>query len=302
MQRNFTFAAEDGTMLRGFLHPARQGVGPAIVMAHGFSGVKEQINHYAAAFAQAGFSVLVYDHRGFGASDGQPRLEIDPAHQLSDWRDALTFAEGLPEVDAAAGVGIWGSSFAGGLAIILAANDPRVACLVAQIPNVSGHRSARELFSPTQRAELAARFQADRVARGEGASPALIPVFATSSDELVALPTAVAPGFINAIEMAAPKWRNEVTLRSLENVLEYEPAGWLPYVSPTPLLMVVAARDTVTFPHHQLAAFQAAHEPKRLVMHPGGHFDTYTDHFEHTCHAAVEWFAEHLSPNTARST
>jgi fermentation-respiration switch protein FrsA (DUF1100 family) len=302
MRRDVTFSAEDGTMLRGWLHPAPQGIGPAIVMTHGFSGVKEQIDHYAAAFARAGFSVLVYDHRGFGASDGEPRQEIDPARQLSDWRDALTFIERMPEIDAAAGVGIWGSSFAGGLAIILAANDRRVTCVVAQIPNVSGHRNARELFSPTQRTELAARFQADRVGRIAGAPPAVIPVFGSSPRELVALPTAVTPGFIGAIETAAPGWRNEVTLRSLEHVLEYEPAGWLPYVSPTPLLMIVAANDTITFPHHQLEAFESALGPKQLVIHPGDHFDTYADHFEHTRGAASRWFAQHLSPRTSRSS
>jgi alpha-beta hydrolase superfamily lysophospholipase len=88
MLRDVDFTAEDGTTHRRVFHPAPQGAGPAIVMAHGFSGVKEQIEHCALAFAHAGFSVLLYDHRGFVASDGEPRQEIYPARQLSDCRDA----------------------------------------------------------------------------------------------------------------------------------------------------------------------------------------------------------------------
>ncbi len=45
-------------------------------------------------------------------------------------------------------------------------------------------------------------------------------------------------------------------------------------------------------------AFAAAGEPKRLVVHPGGHFDTYRDHFAETSDAALQWFCEHLKPET----
>jgi dienelactone hydrolase len=78
-RRDVEFRTEDGTTLRGYFHAPAGGSGPAVVMAHGFSGVKEQIDHYAEFFAAAGFAVLVYDHRGFGTSDGTPRLEWIPS-------------------------------------------------------------------------------------------------------------------------------------------------------------------------------------------------------------------------------
>ncbi|PAX06415.1 alpha/beta hydrolase [Sphingomonas lenta] len=87
---------------------------------------------------------------------------------------------------------------------------------------------------------------------------------------------------------------NEVTLRSIENMLTFEPAGWIQHIAPTPLMMIVAENDTCTFPEPQLACFAAALEPKRLMMHPGGHFNTYTEHFARTSGAAIEWFGEHL--------
>ena len=264
-------------------------------MAHGFSGVKEQVAHYAASFAEAGFSVLLYDHRGFGESDGSPRLEVDPYRQLADWRDALSFAETLSEVDAEAGFGVWGSSFAGGLAMVVAAIDSRAHCVVAQIPNVSGRRNSRQMFSVAQRRDLAQRLQEDRKARLAGERPAMVPVFSTDPAELCALPPAVSQRFIDAGTQTTPNWRNEVTLRSIEHMVEFEPAGWIPHVAPKPLLMIVAAQDSCTFPEIQLEVFQAAREPKRLVVHPSGHFDTYLDQFELTSRAARDWFVEHLA-------
>ena len=294
MRRDTEFHTEDGAVLRGVLHTGNVERAPAIVMAHGFSGVKEQIDHYAAYFAEAGFAVLLYDHRGFGTSEGTPRLEVDPYHQLSDWRDAISYAESLSEVDPEAGIGIWGSSFAGGLAMVIGANDHRVRCVVAQLPNVSGHRNSARMFSIAEQNEIQIRLAADRIARRGGDEPAMVPVFSTDPNQLCALPPAVTQRFIELSAEAAPSWRNQVTLRSIQHMIEFEPAGWIPHVAPKPLLMIVGALDTCTFPEIQLDAFETARGPKRLVVHPGGHFQTYTKYFDETSRAARDWFIEHL--------
>ena len=64
--------------------PERQAdPAPTIVLAHGFSGVKEMfLDSYAEAFAQVGLASLVFDHRNFGASEGAPRQEIDRIESL----------------------------------------------------------------------------------------------------------------------------------------------------------------------------------------------------------------------------
>lgn len=59
-----------------------------------------------------------------------------------------------------------------------------------------------------------------------------------------------------------------------------------------------ASKSMCTPVEDQLAAYGEALEPKRLVVHPGGHFDTYIDHFEQTSQAAIEWFA-HLRTRPA---
>ena len=92
----------------------------------------------------------------------------------------------------------------------------------------------------------------------------------------------------------APAWSNEVTQRSVEMFMEYEPGAYIERVSPTPLLMVVAAGDHLTPYDLALEAYQRAREPKRLVMLPGGHFDAYVKDFDTASGAARDWFLEHL--------
>jgi dienelactone hydrolase len=83
-------------------------------MAHGYAGVREHgIAKFAEAFADAGFVVLLHDHRTFGVSGGEPRQDVDPWRQIADWRRAISYLESRPEVDSSR-IGLWGTSYAGG--------------------------------------------------------------------------------------------------------------------------------------------------------------------------------------------
>src|SRR6202007_1601609 len=174
--RRSKIRTEDGTLLRPYLHSPDAAAHPGIVMCPGFGGVKPHIDQYAALFAEAGFAVLNYDNRGWGTSEGEPRQEVNAFKQLTDMRDAITFAESQPEFDTQQGFGVWGSSFSGGLAIVTAANDPRVKCLVAQIPNVSGPRNSVKLFTAEQLREIRRRAGIDRRARLAGEPPMTVPM------------------------------------------------------------------------------------------------------------------------------
>ena len=92
----------------------------------------------------------------------------------------------------------------------------------------------------------------------------------------------------------APAWRNEVTLRTVELLMDYEPGAYVERISPTPLLMVVAALDHLTPTDLALEAYQRAREPKRLVLLPDGHFDAYGKAFDDASGAARDWFLQHL--------
>ena len=295
MKQKVDFATEDGAILSGLLFTGDAGGRPSrgIVMAHGFSGVKEGLEQYAVLFAEAGYSVLLYDHRSFGGSAGEPRYEVQPFQQILDWRDAITFMISLPEVDSAQGIGVFGSSFAGGLAMVVAATDPRVDIVVAQIPNVSGVRNGTRLLGVDGVAEVKARSIPDRARRLAGGQPEMIPVFGSDAELCAFPPHAVDPA---QREKTPGTWVNTVTLRSLENYLDFEPAAWVPLISPRPLLMIVGEGDTCTYPDIQKAVFETAGEPKRLVTHPGGHWGTYMDYFGTTGYAARDWFLEHARP------
>jgi fermentation-respiration switch protein FrsA (DUF1100 family) len=296
MREDIEFDA-DGVMLHGWLYTPEgsAGAAPAIVMAHGFSAVKEMyLDRFAEAFANAGLAALVYDNRNFGASGGEPRQEIDPWAQVRDYRTAITYAATRSEIDADR-IGIWGSSYSGGHVLTVGAIDRRVKCVVAQVPLASGHANFRALVRADFIAGFQAQFDIDRAARFRGEPPAMVPVVDADPLAPSALPTPDSyTWFTETNEARAPSWRNEVTLRSVEMFTEYEPGTYLPWISPTPLLMCVAENDHLTVAEIAIAAFEQAREPKRLVMMPGGHFDAYVDGFDIASGAAVDWFTQHL--------
>jgi cephalosporin-C deacetylase-like acetyl esterase len=169
MRRDIEFRTEDGVILRGWhCLPERAGATPTVVMAHGYSAVKEMyLDRFAEVFAEAGIGAVVFDNRNFGASDGEPRQEIDPWQQIRDYRDAITWASGLPEVDAER-IGIWGSSYSGAHVLVVGAIDRRVKCVVAQVPLISGHANARRLIRADFVAQVQAACLEDRRARYQG--------------------------------------------------------------------------------------------------------------------------------------
>lgn len=297
MRKDIEFKTDDGVTLRGwhYLPDNKPGRLPTIVLAHGFSAVKEMyLDQFAEAFANAGLASIVFDHRNFGASDGEPRQEIDPWRQIRDYRDAITFAEGLKETDPGR-IGIWGSSYSGGHVLVVGAIDRRARCVVSQVPLISGHANARRLMRADLIAGAQQMFDDDRRARMAGKPPAMLPVVAEDPSSPAALPTADSwSWFMGTGKTRAAPWKNEVTLRSIEMFMEYEPGSYVSFISPTPLLMVVALADHLTVADLALAAYERALAPKQLHTLSGGHFDAYVKDFAASSGCAAEWFVRHL--------
>ena len=296
-RRDIEFSAE-GVVLRGWFYRAEGATGraPTVVMAHGFSAVKEiYLDAFAEVFAAAGLNALVFDNRGFGASDGEPRQEIDPWQQVRDYRHAITYAGALDEVDTVR-IGVWGSSYSGGHVLVLGAIDRRIKAVVAQVPLVSGSANIAELVRADFRAGFRDMFDADRAARFAGDPPAMVPVVDEDPLAPSALPTPDSwTWFTETGRTRAPSWRNEVTLRTVEMLGEYEPGTYIGRISPTPLLMVVAREDHLTPAHLAIDAYERAREPKKLVILPGGHFDAYVDGFDAASVAEREFLVEQLT-------
>jgi uncharacterized protein len=167
------FAVEGGVTLRGWLfEPEGHGPHPGVTMAHGYAGVREHgLERFARVFAEAGFVVLVHDHRGFGHSDGEPRYDVDPWRQIVDWRWAISYLESRETVDPDR-IGLWGTSFAGGHAIVLGATDRRLRAVVAQVPTISGYQQSLRRVPPDQVPALEVSFIDDDRRRFRGEPPA----------------------------------------------------------------------------------------------------------------------------------
>jgi len=290
-----TFPAEGGVELGAWLFlPDGDGPHPGITMAHGYAGTKEHgIEPFARAFAEAGFVVLVHDHRNFGASGGELRGDVNPWQQIADWRRAISYLESLEEVDATR-IGLWGTSFAGGHAIVLGATDRRLRCVVSQVPTISGYEQGLRRIVPENIPALEESFDDDERAQFEGAPPRRQIIVSDDPNVPAAYRSREAIDFyLQPIPEGI--WENEVTVRSTRAARMYEPGAWVSRVSPTPLLMVVATEDRVTVSDVALGAYERALQPKRLALIPGSHFDPYVAQFALAAPAATAWFVEHLT-------
>ena len=297
MRQDVEFDAE-GVTLRGWFYvpEAQTDPAPVVVMAHGFSAVKEMyLDRFAEVFADAGLAALVFDNRNFGASDGEPRYEIDPWAQVRDYRHAISYLQTVPGIDRDR-IGVWGSSYSGGHALVLGAIDKRIKAVVSQVPLISGFKNVQRLVRSDFLPGLRATLDLDREARFAGKEPGMIPVVAEDPLAPSSLPTPDSwQWFTETGNTRAPSWHNAVTLRTLEMLMEYEPGSYIDRVSPTPLMLVVAAGDVLVPADLTLEAYEQARKPKKLVILPGGHFGAYTGpDFELSSGSARDWLGQHL--------
>ena len=290
----FEFAS-CGAVLRGILLSPkdRREPLPSIVMAPGMSGVKEgSIMKYAEYFASGGFVVLVYDNINFGESGGEPRQEVDPALQRRGYRDAITYAGLRPEIDKQR-IGIFGTSYSGGHVLEVAAHDRRVKCVVSQIPAISGFKAFQRLPRSVQAAVLKAQDE-DREQRFLGGAPQTFKTVSDDPNEPCAMAGIAAFEYFMEQQRIAPNWKNYLTLRSMDLYRCVENSVFTPWISPTPLLMIVALQDDLAWPDLAIDAFNQAKEPKKLVLLPGDHFSPYDAEFALTGNKARDWFTRHL--------
>ncbi len=293
-RHDIEFEGEDSVRLRGWLFvPTASEPRPAISMAHGYALVKEHgLERFARVFAEAGFVVLLHDHRNFGASEGAIRHDIDPWRQIADWRRAISFLESRPEVNPAR-IGVWGTSYSGGHVLILAATDRRIRAVVSQVPTINGFEQGLRRVSPDAVAALERQFDEDERAQFRGEPPRRQQLV---SADLLTPASYRAKDAVNFFLQTLPPgvWENFVTVRSGRLARMYEPGVWISRVSPTPLLLVVAMADDITLTDVQLRAYECALEPKKLVMIHGGHFSPYLEEFPCASSAALSWFKQHL--------
>jgi cephalosporin-C deacetylase-like acetyl esterase len=128
---------------------ARKGRRPCVVIGHGFGGTRDTaLLDFAEGFADAGIDSIVFDYRGFGASDGTPRQAVSYRRQRQDYHAAVDAARRLRSVDPDR-IALWGTSYSGGHVRAVAAVDPRVAAVVSSCLHLTARRRCgRSLAAP----------------------------------------------------------------------------------------------------------------------------------------------------------
>jgi fermentation-respiration switch protein FrsA (DUF1100 family) len=259
-------------------------------MATGFSGVKEMgLPPFAEQFAAAGYAVLLFDFRHLGGSDGEPRGHVLASVQLDDLRAGLAFLQQRPRVDADR-LAVWGTSFGGGLALMLGALDPRVKAVVTLVPALGMAPTAAATGRLEHLGQLVVQFTARRAAGEQPTLPVIAP-----DNQPCAMPGPEAYEWLSKQAEGAPSWRNAVTIDSLVHGLEFVPAAYMHLIAPKPLLIQAAENDAFIPVAAVKAAFARAEEPKQLDVYPCGHFEIYSPPFVYEAiDAQVEWLDEHL--------
>jgi alpha-beta hydrolase superfamily lysophospholipase len=268
-----------------WLYPAAGGVerAPIVVMAHGLSGTRrDRLGVFAERFATAGFAALVFDHRGFGDSGGEPDL-FDPRRQLDDWRAAIAFARSLPEADPE-GVVTFGSSMGGGNALAAAAADRHVAAAISQVPFLDLLRQAHRSSLRVRAAMLTAAVRGRHLpAVGQPDEAALINAPGGEA------------GWRRVVSIGEDsRWRNRVSSRWLLG-RPYRPARHAARLH-CPWLVCVGEADRVAKPGPAIAAARRAPRGE-LRTYPGvDHFDIY-DGLTHEAVVAdqLDFLRRHLS-------
>ena len=169
-----------GEVVRGDLYlPEGDGPFPVVVMAGGWCYVKElRQPQYAAEFVRRGFAALIFDYRYLGASDGEPRQHLDPWKQIEDYRNAISYLETRPDIDADR-IGVWGISYSGGHVLILGVIDPRVKVIVSNVPVIDGYQTMWRVHGTDRFRKLQALCLEDRRKRLECGVGGTLPMSGT---------------------------------------------------------------------------------------------------------------------------
>ncbi|MCC8927018.1 MULTISPECIES: alpha/beta hydrolase [Nocardiaceae] len=250
---------------------------PAVVMAHGFGTPRAlRLYSYADAFARAGYTVLVFDYRHFGDSEGEPRQLLDIAKQQQDYRNAIAYARSLDGVDSRRIVG-WGTSFAGGHVLTLAGTGENFAAVIAQVPHVSGPAAVRAtgLRSTLRVLPSAVIDQGRAVLR---LSPRYIDSVGRPGDVAVmTTPDAMdaRDRLFAASGLKDGDYPENVAARILLRIGLYSPGRTAGAIR-CPAVVQIMSGDAVTPASVALKA--ASKIPGVTVhIHPGGHFDPYVE-------------------------
>jgi uncharacterized protein len=278
---------------------AGPGGRPCVVMGHGFGATRDAgLMPFAERFADAGCDVLVFDYRGFGTSEtaaGFPRQDVDHRRHREDFHAAIGRARALDGVDPDRIV-VWGSSYAGGHVVVVAAQDQRIAAVISQGAAMDGRAAllgVREEAGTGNALGLALAGLRDLGRSLTRRAPYLVPIVGPVGSDAVI----TAPGSDSGYgAIMGPTFRNEMCARGILRIAFNRPVTYADRVT-CPAFVVIAEHDNI-------APVPAVHEVVRRlgdraesISFDCRHFDIYVDEvFEESVTAQVGFLRGVLAP------
>ncbi len=291
----------ENAMLRGLLFHPDKGTSKSsvIIMAHGTSATVYMVaDKYAEAFQKAGFMVLLYDHRNFGMSEGEPRQEINPWIQCRGYKDAIDYVVTRSDVDSEQ-IGLWGDSYTGGQVVVVGAIDQRVKTIVAQCP-VFGEKPLT--FEPNEEnfEKFKEIFFFGDVQGGPETTTGTLPVVSSDQAGSTSLlkPIQAFRWFIDYGGRHGTGWINHVTRVIPDTVVPYQPGLCAPFVK-APTLLMVAPKDEMVHANYSVAkqAFDLIPGSKQWYDISGGHFGLLyypSELYDEASQIQIEFFEKNL--------
>ncbi|CAM9775419.1 unnamed protein product [Ectocarpus fasciculatus] len=276
---------------------------PIVLMAHGMGGQKDMgLGKYAEAFTERGIATLVFDYRTFGGSDGMPRNLVDPWRHVEDYIAALDYVRGpsLADVIDSSRVALWGTSFAGGHVLNVAAADDvpsrvgDIRAIISQVPHLDGRAASKRSLKMRGKAgalKMAAAAIGDML-RGLLGMQARYVALVGSREEVALMQLSEDERdnyFAKHPSDTLGGWRNQVCARVGAMVGMYSPIKALPKVR-APILFIAAEHDQLCPVGTVREAAEQAINAK-LSIHDKTHFDIYLGE---TLQAILKDMGEHL--------
>lgn len=299
-QQEIEFDGQGVRLRAGLFLPSRKALAnahglPCVVMAHGLGGTRAAgLEPFARHFAKAGLAVLVFDYRGFGLSEGEPRQVVDVRMQLDDWAAAIAHARSLPGIDASR-IALWGSSFSGGTVIAAAVEDGRVAAVSSQGGMLDGRAALLHLLKsegPVQVGKVSALAALDAARARLGLSRVTLPVVGDPGSMAVLTTPDSRPGYL---AITPPEWVNAISLSWMLTLPLFRP-NVLAARLLCPVLFCIAEQDAVVPPSAVEDAARRAGDKAQVRRYPRGHFDIYVgEGFEDSVRDQTAFFLEQLS-------
>ena len=241
---------------------------------------------YHDAFTKAGFAVLIFDYRGFGASEGD-RGTLSPAWQLEDWRNAFAYMRGRDDIDPGRGAIFGSGGTGGGNAILVAAAEPDARATISQVPVADGSDWLHRMRQEHEWVAFLASVDEDRRARAStGKGTSVHPREGIMIETAERRATAVKADVDSRIPTSVP-------LASAQGILDYRPIDAASRVRN--LMVIAVAEDAVTPTDHAERLYEAAPSPKRLVIQRDTtHYAAYKQYANEVIPLMVDWLEQHV--------